>query len=532
MASHMSFLYQNVRGLNTKLTNLFVDSFDFNFDVIVLTETWLKPGILNNEILCDKFNIFRRDRLNAEGGGVFIAVSQNLFALEVLTPYVSFIEFICVKISLPDSSLYVTCSYIPPGSKIDVYNDHCRSLSFVCSLLSDCDKILVTGDFNLPLITWTRDCDSSKFLEPSSTSVPSLSVINSFISLGLFQLNYFKNSNSRILDLIFVDKPDNYLISRTDPVTLPEDLHHPPLEITFSLDKPSDKQPDKELDPVFNFNKTNVNQLRTLLSNTNWSQLLPIECNVNVNEMVNCFNQVLYNYFDVTIPKEAPPNFDGPVWYTDYLRSFRNKKTRLYRKYKKYKNTVDYTAYLSMRYQYSVLCKAAYQHYISKLLGSIKTRPKNFWKFVNLKRKSGGLPCSMQYENRVSDDRLVISNMFADYFSSNYSNDAYTDDSYPYNIDHFDISDPIIDEEIVNKCLRSLKPSYFPGPDNIPAFILKTFCDTLTSPLTLLFNLSFQSGCFPNAWKTSYILPLHKSGNKTDITNYRGITKLSAIPII
>jgi len=120
--------------------------------------------------------------------------------------------------------------------------------------------------------------------------------------------------------------------------------------------------------------------------------------------------------------------------------------------------------------------------------------------------------------------------MFADYFSSNYSSDVYTDDSYPYCIDYFDIKDPIIDNEIVNNCLRSLKPSYLPGPDNIPSSILKTFCDSLTSPLPLLFNLSIQSGCFINAWKTSFIQPLHKSGNKADIANYRGITKLSAIP--
>ena len=34
----------------------------------------------------------------------------------------------------------------------------------------------------------------------------------------------------------------------------------------------------------------------------------------------------------------------------------------------------------------------------------------------------------------------------------------------------------------------------------------------------------------PDLWKSSFIVPLHKSGNKSEISNYRGICKLSALP--
>lgn len=33
--------YQNVRGLNTKLSTLYANSFGFPFHIIVFTETWL-----------------------------------------------------------------------------------------------------------------------------------------------------------------------------------------------------------------------------------------------------------------------------------------------------------------------------------------------------------------------------------------------------------------------------------------------------------------------------------------------------------
>ena len=51
-------------------------------------------------------------------------------------------------------------------------------------------------------------------------------------------------------------------------------------------------------------------------------------------------------------------------------------------------------------------------------------------------------------------------------------------------------------------------------------------CDTLAH----LFNASLTSGIFPNIWKESLIIPLHKNGSKSNVNNYRGIAKLSAIP--
>lgn len=45
-----------------------------------------------------------------------------------------------------------------------------------------------------------------------------------------------------------------------------------------------------------------------------------------------------------------------------------------------------------------------------------------------------------------------------------------------------------------------------------------------------MFNASLSSGYFYDLWKESYIIPLHKSGSRFEVKNYRGIAKLSAIP--
>ena len=46
----------------------------------------------------------------------------------------------------------------------------------------------------------------------------------------------------------------------------------------------------------------------------------------------------------------------------------------------------------------------------------------------------------------------------------------------------------------------------------------------LLEPLTKLFNLIFMKGTFPKAWNESFIVLIHKKGNKSDSSNYRGIS--------
>jgi hypothetical protein len=39
-----------------------------------------------------------------------------------------------------------------------------------------------------------------------------------------------------------------------------------------------------------------------------------------------------------------------------------------------------------------------------------------------------------------------------------------------------------------------------------------------------LFNLILDSGKYPSAWRKSFIIRIHKSGDKSDLNNYRGIS--------
>ena len=60
--------------------------------------------------------------------------------------------------------------------------------------------------------------------------------------------------------------------------------------------------------------------------------------------------------------------------------------------------------------------------------------------------------------------------------------------------------------------------------DYLSSNILKDDFTCLINQLTFLFNLSFNTGTFPDDWKMAQITPLPKDGDLTQCKNYRPIS--------
>ena len=76
------------------------------------------------------------------------------------------------------------------------------------------------------------------------------------------------------------------------------------------------------------------------------------------------------------------------------------------------------------------------------------------------------------------------------------------------------------------KCLNMKKAN---GVDGISAYMLKATAESIASPLAKVFSLSLSSGKFPMLWKSARVVPILKSGNRSDVSNYRLI---SLLPIV
>ncbi|XP_075162980.1 uncharacterized protein LOC142235603 [Haematobia irritans] len=354
----------NVRGLNTKLSRLYADSFNFGFEfaVLVMTETWLRPSVYDSEILCGHYLVFRKDRMGRIGGGVLIGALDTFPSERIVLDDVDGIEFLAVRVDVLKFRLFVTCSYIPPASEYSIYERHFVAINSIMSGMNGSDRIVVLGDFDLPMVS-CLDLPDTEALTPLTTSGGSewvTTFLDIFLDDGLCQINGVLNFFGKILDLVFVGDSYNFDLSRCDPVSYPEDRYHPAFSLCL-LDVAHESQVVAARDEVFSlcFKKTNSDLLNSLLSGVDWGSVCRCDRLSDIDMAVDNFYKVLDGFVSRTVPRNRP-------WYAPVLTRLRNDRHRCFRRYKRTGSDFDYSRYSVARSIYNMESRACYVRYIDK----------------------------------------------------------------------------------------------------------------------------------------------------------------------
>ena len=222
-----------------------------------------------------------------------------------------------------------------------------------------------------------------------------------------------------------------------------------------------------------------------------------------------------------------------PAWGTSMLRRLKRLRNTYQRKHRKWRTVQTKYHFKRASEKYRRLNASLYKSYVLSVQANLRRNPKKFWSFVNSNRKSSAIPSEVFFNESTSSTESDACKLFATFFSSVFASDPVTAQTVenavqnvPANCVDLDVFE--ITPEMIIAAAKKLKTSYSAGPDGIPAVIFCRCAVLLAEPLCCIFNKSFTSGKFPEVWKNSIMFPVFKSGDHSNVKNYRGITSLSA----
>lgn len=514
--------YQNVRGLRTKLKDFMLSVGSSSYDLVCVSESWLGEDILNSEVVDSSYGIHRKDRnsdtsLKSRGGGVFIASKLQLGAVPLQNEF-NKIEQVFVKISYNHYDLIVGCLYIPPKSHIQMYLDHISEVKALITKYPNY-KLLIFGDYNLPNLKWNPvDLSASNI-----SSEAEIRLCDEFALLGLRQFNYFVNHCNNILDLCFA----NFEVTvDTCAPLVSEDRSHPTLNAQLCFNT---KICEDLSECYYSFKNANYYDINNYLSNINW---IPLYSLSDVNIMVEMLYYQLYNVIELFVPEYFRRKHNFPSWFSSELRHNIIAKKEAHKMFKVTGHPYYYNVFSNLRKTCKELANSCYQNFVGVAEKRINEGDSNyFWGFIkNKTRKREGIPHSMLLDETSVEGELNICNLFAENFKKIYRN-INTSDNFNFDIKYdINLSNIEISYNSVLEGLITINPNKGPGPDGLPNIFLKNCAATLAEPLSFIFNQSISRGIFPEVWKESYITPVFKSGNRSDVSNYRQISIQSSIP--
>lgn len=194
--------------------------------------------------------------------------------------------------------------------------------------------------------------------------------------------------------------------------------------------------------------------------------------------------------------------------------TIRNRYFRLYREYNKCRKQTK------RQYKQTILQELQTLH---------DTNPKSYWKLISNLRDEDS--CS-DTNNNISLDSWLKHFQSLNSLENKFSNrDQFLQDCVK-NLEKekvFNELDNSITQQEILAAISKLKNNKSPYLDLISNEMIKSSQHAMIHCLSKLFNSCLTNSFYPKCWSEGYIVPIHKSGDPNDPSNYRGITITSTV---
>ena len=527
-------MYTNVdNSVLSKIEELLERISRNNPDVVSLVEVKPKHGAIpaKENLQIPGYDLFTNDFENKDTRGVIIYVKSSLKATQVENIDTAKFDD-CLWITVGDSSqkpllignIYRSGS-VDKAKKLDA---NLHSMITAMAANTSFSEILITGDFNHSSITWNPETEVFQPAKHIDTLFKDC-LQDAFLHQHVDQYTRLRGIQRSILDLVITS--DESAVDKIVYNSHIGDSDHLTLNFTYSSNcLSSDVTLPEKKQASYNYNKTDIPKM-TAFFNRDWETLLE---NTTADEAYNKFINVYKEAVNKCVPVfkgKSKPSQVKPEWMRPQTLRIVKEKHHLWTRYLHTKHQSDYMRYCEIRNKVTRALTKDRRSFERRLAQEIKINVKSFWKYVNSHKKNSPKIPDLKNKDKTfsktdKEKADTLNQQFQSVFSVEDLNSVPILKNKP--LITF-LSNITITEDMILKKLKSLRTDKSCGPDTVHPFILKNLAQTLVKPLSMIYNLSLNSGQLPHLWKSAIITPLYKKGARYLPENYRPISLTSII---
>ena len=530
----LSIMSLNVQSLASKFADLKELLFSLSTtsctpDIICLQEIWHIHD--SNLFLLDGYQpLVYTCRKNSQGGGVGIYFRTGLkFVLEKKSIFMERVfESLFAEVWTNDKKKLIIGSVYRAGSH-QTLSPSDQFTQFIELLTNSTDEfsslnneVLIAGDFNLDVLKYETCNNVSSYVDslfaggfiqaltkPTRCTASSASCIDHFLTNGL---------QIKFETCILTSK-----ISDHFPIIFFKECNKPPLKSKLIMKR--------------DFSDTNVNRFSNLLSGLGWDD---VTSERNPDSAFGIFSdQFSLLYDNLFAPKEIKFNRNIhklEKWITSGLLVSRSTKLTLANKCSKIPSPENIQSFKKYRNIYNRTIRASKKSYYANELQINSNNLKKTWSILNeaiCKKRPSNLIESLKVNGISTSDPLEMANNFNSFFTSIADKIASKINPVPP-LDDLNVliseencfkmsTHPIQQAELVY-ALSQLQDKKSLDLNNLSMHLLKKIISKIEKPLLHIFNLSLNTGIVPEKFKIAKVIPIYKSGDATDMNNYRPIS--------